>query len=52
MPSDAATTVAVVEAMPLVVNTWLYGASGPVSFVSRSWRTDSPSSSPVISSPL
>ena len=30
MPSVAAITVAVVQAMPLVVNVRLYGACGPV----------------------
>ncbi len=45
-------TVAVVQAMPLVVKTRLYGAFSPVSCSVRSPRTDAPSSSPVISSPL
>ena len=51
MPSDAAMTVAVVEAMPLVVKTGLYGAASPVSCSMRSPRTVSASSPPVIASP-
>ena len=42
MPSVAAMTVAVVQAMPLVVKTRLYGAFSPVSFSVRSARTVAP----------
>ena len=51
MPSDAAMTVAVVQAMPFVVKTRLYGAASPVRWRHMSWRTESPRSAPVTSPP-
>ena len=44
-------TEAVVEAIPLVVKTRLYGAASPVSASASSPRTVSASASPVIYSP-
>ncbi|SPZ42567.1 Uncharacterised protein [Rhodococcus wratislaviensis] len=51
MPSAAVMTLAVVQAIPFVVNVRLYGAQRPVSRSHRSFRMRSPRSDPVIDSP-